>query len=79
MRLLSAAEAITPSIERTKAVLFQPFRKGRTWKLSATAYLGRASTIFLPFPLFYLFFLPAVHRWRKPNLHILHDRHRILD
>jgi len=62
MRLLSAAEAITPSIERTKAVLFQPFRKGRTWKLSATAYLGRASTIFLPFPLFYLFFLPAVHR-----------------
>jgi hypothetical protein len=62
MRLLSATEAITPSIERTKAVLFQPFRKGRTWKLSATAYLGRASTIFLPFPLFYLYFLPAVHR-----------------
>jgi hypothetical protein len=62
MRLLSATEALSPSIDRTKAILFQPFRKGRTWKLSATAYLARASTIFLPFPLFYLFFLPAAHR-----------------
>ena len=62
MRLLSAIEAIGPSIDRTKAVLFQPFRKGRTWKLSATAYLARMGTIFLPFPLGYLYFFPAAKR-----------------
>jgi hypothetical protein len=68
MRVLSAAEAITPSITRTKEVLFQPFRKGRTWKLSATAYLARISTIFLPLPLAYLFFLPTARRAGGPAL-----------
>lgn len=60
MRVLSATEAINPAIERTKAVLFQPFRKGRTWKLAATAYVARMGTIFIPFPLVYLFMLPLV-------------------
>jgi hypothetical protein len=60
MRPLSATECISPAIERTKLVLFTPFRKGRTWKLSAIAYLCRVGTMFLPFPLIYLFFIPAV-------------------
>jgi hypothetical protein len=59
MRPLSATECISPAIARTKLVLFTPFRKGRTWKLSATAYLCRIGTVFFPFPLIYLFFLPA--------------------
>ena len=57
MQILSALDAISPAIARTKLVLFTPFRKGRTWKLSATAYLATAGTIFLPFPLIYLAFL----------------------
>lgn len=60
MRPLSATECITPAIERTKLILFAPFRKGRTWKLSATAYLCRIGTIFFPFPLVYLVLLPTV-------------------
>jgi hypothetical protein len=59
MRALSATEAIGPAINRTKAILFQPFRKGRSWKLAATAYLCRVGTMFFPFPLIYLVFLPA--------------------
>jgi hypothetical protein len=58
MRVLSATEAINPAIERTKALLFQPFLKGRTWKLAATAYFARMGTIFIPLPLVYLFILP---------------------
>ena len=60
MRILSATDAISPAIARTKLVLFTPFRKGRTWKLGATAYLSFYGTIFLPFPLIYLFFLHAI-------------------
>ena len=59
MRTLTATEAIGPAINRTKAILFQPFRKGRSWKLAATAYLCRVGTMFFPFPLIYLIFLPA--------------------
>jgi hypothetical protein len=48
MRVLSASEAISPAIDRTKAVLFQPFQKGRSWKLAATAYLAVMGNFFLP-------------------------------
>ena len=41
-------------------MLFAPFRWGQSWKLSAVAYVARAGTIFVPFPLIYLAFLPAV-------------------
>jgi len=47
-------------MERTKLILFAPFRTGRTWKLAATAYLCRIGTMFFPFPLIYLGFLPAI-------------------
>lgn len=60
MRPLSATECISPAVERTKLVLFSPFRKGRTWKLSATAYICRMGTVYFPFPLIYLAFLPLV-------------------
>jgi hypothetical protein len=53
MRLLSAIEAIGPSIDRTKAVLFQPFRKGRSWKLAATAYLSAMGLVFIPYGLIF--------------------------
>ncbi|HEV2618805.1 MAG TPA: hypothetical protein VGU23_02590 [Acidobacteriaceae bacterium] len=61
MRPLSAAEAISPAIERTKAVFFQPFRKGRSWKLAATAYLSMMGCVFLPIPLL-LLLLPWIAR-----------------
>jgi len=65
MRPLNASECISPAIARTKLVLFTPFRKGRTWKLAATAYLCRAGTMCFPFPLIYLLFLPlAEHAGR---------------
>lgn len=63
---LSAADCISPAASRTRLVLFAPFMKGRTWKLSATAYLATAGNFFLPFPLVYLFFLPAVERAGRP-------------
>jgi hypothetical protein len=59
---LSAADCISPAISRTKLILFSPFIKGRTWKLSATGYLATAGNLFLPFPLVYLMFLPAAER-----------------
>lgn len=55
MRPLSAAEAISPAIERTKAVVFQPFKLGRSWKLAATAYLSVLGAFFIPTPLFSFF------------------------
>jgi hypothetical protein len=54
MRTLPASEAISPAIDRTKAVLFQPFQKGRSWKLAATAYLAVMGNIFLPTHLAFL-------------------------
>lgn len=62
MRILSATECISPAIERTKLILFSPFRKGRTWKLCATAYLTSAGSMFFPFPLIYLAFVPMAYR-----------------
>ena len=58
MRILSATECISPAIERTKLILFSPFRKGRTWKLCATSYICMMGSMFLPFPLVYLAFVP---------------------
>jgi hypothetical protein len=55
MRSLSAAEAIAPAIERTRIVLFQPFKLGRSWKLAATAYLAALGAFFLPTPVFSFF------------------------
>jgi hypothetical protein len=54
MRVLSASEAISPAIERTKSTLFQPFQKGRSWKIAATAYLTMMGNIFLPTHLAFL-------------------------
>lgn len=62
MRPLSATECITPAIERTKLVLFSPFRMGRTWKLSATSYVCIMGTQYFPAPIVYLAFLPLAHR-----------------
>jgi hypothetical protein len=62
MQILSATQAVSPAFSRTKLVLFSPFRWGRTWKLSATAYCTRIGMFFLPFPLLYLAFLPQFHR-----------------
>jgi hypothetical protein len=62
---VSAADCISPAFSRTKLILFSPFMKGRTWKLSATGYLATAGNLFLPFPLAYLILLhllPAVGR-----------------
>jgi hypothetical protein len=63
MRPLSATECISPAIDRMKLVLFTPFRAGRTWKLSATSYLAVASSMFSPFPLFYLAYIPMVRHF----------------
>jgi hypothetical protein len=54
MRTLSASEAISPAIDRTKSVLFEPFQKGRSWKLAATAYLAVMGNVFLPTHLAFL-------------------------
>ena len=62
MPILSALDAISPAFARTKLVLFTPFRKGRTWKLAATAYLATIGAVFLPFPLIYLAFVPAARK-----------------
>jgi hypothetical protein len=62
MRPLSATECISPAIERTKLVLFSPFRLGRTWKLSATSYVCMMGTMFFPFPLVYLAFVPFAYK-----------------
>jgi len=57
---ISAADCISPAFSRTKLILFSPFMKGRTWKLCATGYLATAGDFFLPIPMVYLLFLPAV-------------------
>lgn len=61
MRTLTATESITPAIERTRHILFSPFRKGRTWKFCATSYACRVGSLYLPFPLLYLAAIPALH------------------
>jgi hypothetical protein len=67
MKILSATEAVSPAIERTKLVLFTPFRVGRTWKLGATAYLATAGTVFCPLPAIYLFFLRQISEKMGPT------------
>jgi hypothetical protein len=62
MRILSATEAVSPAIARTKLVLFKPFRLGRSWKFCAAAYVSAMGSFFFPFPLFALFMVPAVYR-----------------
>jgi hypothetical protein len=52
MRPLSATEAISPAIERTRTVLFHPFKPGRAWKLSITAYLSTLGMFYLPTSIF---------------------------
>jgi hypothetical protein len=52
MRPLSATEAISPAIERARTVLFNPFKPGRTWKLSITAYLSTLGMFYLPTSVF---------------------------
>jgi hypothetical protein len=51
MRTLSAVDAISPAIDLTKALLAQPFRPGRSWKLAMTAYLSAMGIAFVPIPL----------------------------
>jgi hypothetical protein len=62
MPSLSALDAISPAFSRTKLVLFSPFRKGRTWKLAATAYLAIIGTVFLPYFLIAFFFIPMTRQ-----------------
>ena len=62
MQILSATEAISPAIARTRLVLFKPFLLGRSWKLSAAAYVSTAGSFFFPFPLLFIFMLPAAFR-----------------
>lgn len=58
MRPLSAFDALSPAFDRTRLVLFTPFRPGRTWKLAASGYLSFAGILFVPWPAAYLAFLP---------------------
>jgi hypothetical protein len=55
MQRLNAIDAIAPAFTRTHEVLLHPFRVGRSWKLAASMYVGFAGSVFVPFPLFYLF------------------------
>ncbi len=59
MRPFSATECISPAIARTKLILFTPFRKGRSWKLAATAHLSFMGCLFIPLPLA-VFLLPLI-------------------
>jgi hypothetical protein len=58
---LNPIDAIAPAMRRTGRLLYSPFRFGRTFKLCLTGYLGFGSTLFVPFPLLYLFMLPFLH------------------
>lgn len=60
MRVLSASESISPAIQRTKQILFQPFRKGRSWKLAAVAYLSAMGLAFIPYPLLFFTFAKQI-------------------
>ena len=55
MQPLSPVEAIGPALSRTRAVLFQPYRSGRSWKLAFCAYIALCGSLFLPFPFLPLF------------------------
>ncbi|WP_263377931.1 DUF7544 domain-containing protein [Granulicella paludicola] len=62
MPILSALDCISPAFGRTKLVLFSPFRAGRTWKLSLTAYLTVASGVYMPVFLLAFFFLSPIRQ-----------------
>jgi hypothetical protein len=62
MPILSALDCISPAFGRTKLVLFSPFRAGRTWKLSLTAYLTVASGVYIPIFLLVFFFLSPIRQ-----------------
>lgn len=51
---LSATGAIAPAFARVHAILFHPFRIGRSWKLAASNYLAFCGSIFIPLPLFFI-------------------------
>src|SRR5437868_8263556 len=61
MRPLRATECISPAIDLPELIRFSPFRKGRSWKLCATAYLTRFGTMYLPWPLLPLAAVPFMH------------------
>lgn len=48
MKVLTPSEAIGPALTRTKQILFQPFRFGRSWKLAASTYVAIMGAAFLP-------------------------------
>ena len=56
MQPLNAFDSIAPAFTRTHQTLFQPFRLGRSWKLAASQALGFLGAMFIPFPLFVVFF-----------------------
>ena len=56
MRPLGPIEAFEPALERTRSLLFRPFRLGRSWKLAASAYLALCGSLFVPIPFPLLFF-----------------------
>ena len=68
MPTYSALDAISPAFARTKLVLYSPFRLGRTWKLSITAYLAMASGIFMPLFLLAFAFLPQLRQYGGTTL-----------
>ncbi len=59
---LSASDALSPAFRRARLILFEPFDKGRTWKIAATIYIAKSSIIFVPVTLFVFAFLPLIAR-----------------
>ena len=55
MRPLGPIEAFEPALDRTRSLLFRPFRLGRSWKLAVSAYLALSGSLFLPLPFPLLF------------------------
>jgi len=49
MKRLTPSEAIGPAFNRTREILFQPFRFGRSWKLAASTYVAIMGTAYIPF------------------------------
>ncbi|MBW8749448.1 MAG: hypothetical protein JF584_18205 [Acidobacteria bacterium] len=49
MKQLTPSEAIGPAFNRTREILFQPFRFGRSWKLAASTYVAIMGTAYIPF------------------------------
>lgn len=56
MQKLTAIDAISPAFRRVKLVISAPFRLGHVWKLGASFYISRVSTVFVPVFLCALFF-----------------------